>query len=72
MDRHDHGRDPSNHAPAEQPPSRRRLSDKISDAIAHAMSQGRKRIAENLSLIQQAIVEEEADIASERRADDEL
>ena len=72
MDRHDHNRDPSNHAPAEQPPPRRRLSDKISEAIAHAISQGRTRIAEHLSLIQDAVVEDEADVASERRADDEL
>ncbi len=72
MDRHDHSRDPSSHAPAEQPPARRRLSDKISDAITHAVSQGRTRIAEHLSLIQEAVVEEEADVASERRADDEL
>ena len=72
MDRHDPSRDPSNHAPAEQTPPRRRLSDKISDVIAHAMSQGRTRIAEHLSLIQEAIVEDEADVGSERRADDEL
>ncbi len=72
MDRHDHSRDPSNHAPVEQLPPRRRLSDKISDAIAHAISQGRTRIAEHLSLIQDAVVEDEADVASERRADDEL
>ncbi len=72
MDRHDQSRDPSNHAPAEQPPPRRRLSDKIREAIAHAMSQGRTRIAEHLSLIQDAVVEDDADVASERRADDEL
>ena len=72
MDRHDHSRDPSHHAPAEDPPTRRRLSDKISDAIAHAVSQGRVRIAEHLSLIQDAVVEDETDVASERRADDEL
>ena len=72
MDRHDHSRDPSNHAPAEQPPARRRLGDNISDAIAHTIRQGRTRIAEHLSLIQEAVVEDEADVASERRADDEL
>ena len=72
MGRHDHSRDPSNHAPAQQPPARRWLSDKISDAIAHTIRQGRTRIAEHLSLIQDAVVEDEADVASERRADDEL
>ncbi len=72
MDRHDHSRDPSNHAPAQQPPARRWLSDKISDAIAHAVSQGRTRIAGHLSVIQEAVAEVEADVGSERRADDEL
>ncbi len=72
MDRHDHSRDPSNHAPAEQPPARRRPSDKISGAIAYAMSRCRTRIAEHLSLIQEAVVEDEAGVAPERRADDEL
>ncbi len=72
MGRHDHSRDPSNHAPVEQLPPRRRLSDKISDAIAHAISQGRTRIAEHLSMIQDAVLEYEADVSSERRAYDEL
>ncbi len=72
MDRHDHSGDPSNHAPAEQAPVRRRLSDKISDAIAHAMRQGRTRIAEHLSLIQESVVQDEVDIGSERRAEHEL
>ena len=72
MDRHDHSRDPSKLAPEEQLLPQRRLSDKIGIAIAHAISQGRTRVAKHLSLIQESLVEDEADVASERRADDEL
>lgn len=49
---------------------KRRLSDKVRDAMRQACAQGRRKIAEHLRLTCQAIVEDESACASGRRAED--
>ena len=53
-------------------PMKRRLTDKIHDAITHALSHGRVEIASRLSLICDSMVEAEAAQGYVNRADDEL
>lgn len=53
-------------------PMRRRLTDKIHDAIAHALSHGRDKIASRLSLICDSMVETEVAQGHANRMDDEL
>ena len=52
------------------PTLRRRLSDKIQDAIHQAARQGRREIEKRLTLIYQATVEEETRDRHRRRYDD--
>ncbi len=71
MDRYDRDCDRSSGSAAEQQTDKRRLTDLISDGICHAAIQGRKMIAENLRLINDAIKEEdEAEYSFHRRSDD--
>ena len=73
MDRHDRDCDRSSGSAAVEQTVKRRLTDKISDAISHAASQGRKMVADNLRLMHDAIEEEEeAENGFRRRSDDEL
>lgn len=46
---------------------KRRLSDKIKDALQTALSQGRDEVARRLELIHQSLVEDDYDYGSERR-----
>ena len=69
MDHND--RDPSGDTPSGAPAVKRRLTDKIGDAISHAVGQGRKMVADKLRLIHDSVVAEETE-AGRRRADDEL
>ncbi len=72
MDRHDRDCDRSSGSAAVEQTVKRRLTDKISDAISHAASQGRKMVADNLRLIHDALEEEEAENGFRRRSDDEI
>ncbi len=73
MDRHDRDCDRSSGSAAVEQTVKRRLTDKISDAISLAVSQGRKIVADNLRLIYDSIEEEEeAENRYGRRSDDEL
>ena len=55
-----------------EPPMNRRLADKISDAIAHALSQGHDELVSRLGLIYDSMVETEAARGYANRSDDEL
>ncbi len=46
---------------------KRRLSDKVADAFAQAVKQGRKEIADRLRLVHQSIVDEETVFQPTRR-----
>lgn len=46
---------------------KRRLSDKIMDALQTALSQGRDEVARRLELIHQSLTEDEYDYEQERR-----
>ncbi len=70
MDHND--QDPSGDSPSGAPAVKRRLTDKIGDAISHAVGQGRKMVADKLRLIHDSIVAEETEAGRRRRADDEL
>ena len=80
MDDDDRGRIPSGESPSAEsgdspsaePAVKRRLTDKIGDAISHATEQGRKMVADKLRLIHETIVSEETEAGHRRRADDEL
>jgi len=50
---------------------KRRLSDKVMDAVQLAVSQGREEFARRLELIYQAIYQEEVQFDSRRRQTDE-
>jgi hypothetical protein len=45
----------------------RRLSDKVKEAVEHALAHGRERIARRLELLHQAIVEEDEAYSDNRR-----
>jgi hypothetical protein len=49
----------------------RRLADKIVDALETAWEQGREEVAKRLSLIHQALMEEEPGVKVRRRSSDE-
>ena len=59
-------------APPAEEPMNRRLSDKIHDAIAHALSHGRDKIAGQLSLVCDSMAETEAAQGYTNRSDDEI
>ena len=46
---------------------KRRLSDKVADALAQAMKQGRKEIADRLRLVHESIIDEETGYRPTRR-----
>ncbi len=50
---------------------KRRLSDKVKDAVQLAVSQGREEFARRLDLIYQAIYAEEVELHTPRRRTDE-
>ena len=48
----------------------RRLSDKVRDAVQQALADGRREIADRLTLVYQALAEEEGTRLLERRRED--
>lgn len=48
----------------------RRLSDKVRDAVQQALGDGRREIADRLTLVSQALAEEEGAWLVERRRED--
>jgi hypothetical protein len=48
----------------------RRLSDKVRDAMQHALADGRREIADRLTLVYQAINDEEGAMLVKRRRED--
>ena len=46
---------------------KRRLSDKVFDALQHALKQGREEVARRLELIHQSLIEDDYDYEQERR-----
>lgn len=62
---------PSGDSPSGERAVNRRLTDKIGDAFAHSVWQGRKMVADKLRQIHESVVAEETE-AGRRRADDAL
>lgn len=50
---------------------KRRLSDKILDALQQALSQGRDEVAKRLELVHQAVQEEDEYLSNKRRSEDD-
>ncbi len=69
MDHND--QDPSGDTPSGAPAVKRRLTDRIGDAISHAVGQGRKMVADKLRLIHDSVVAEETEARRRRRVHDE-
>ena len=53
-------------------PKRRRLVDRIGDAMAHAIKNGREEIAAKLESVRDLVIEAEIAECAERRLNDEL
>lgn len=61
---------PTTKWPAEMERPHRRLSDKVRDAIQQALAQGRHEIADCLTLVHQAINEQDEALLVQRRHED--
>ena len=65
-----HTKAPVTPFPAAVERPRRRLSDKVREAMQHALADGRREIADRLTLVYQAINDEEGAAMLKRRRED--
>lgn len=65
-----HTKAPATPFPARLERPKRRLSDKVREAMQHALADGRREIADRLTLVYQAINDEEGDMLLKRRRED--